>query len=794
MIANYHVSKAASHRLNSFVVWLLLLYVAAFQSAYSQSTAHAIFFNGSSDYISLPPEPRLTKLTQISVELWLKPTSFDLGTWNQTEGLVGTGEGTNSFFLWITRNQDDQNGNARGFSQFRCDFQFGSGQVSSSWHPAGNWSHIAATYDGHSIRIYVNGVEEGAAKTSQQLTVNSTQPIFIDHHTWNNGYASSQRVGGLVDEFRLWDRSLSSDEIKSSMNSELTGTEPGLLVYYNFNDLAENGPVAKDKSPNAFNGTYHGSPRLVESDAPVQISPAQLEESLRNKILSMDNTIRQLKNNNVNTLPIEKCLSDSKDSLSKGEYGAAQRLIIYAQTYAQIAQSSVDRFLLATKNLDEAKQLGCDISTAEIKLKESQDSLRTGGYSASEQLASEAIALSYKANCGKVTIQDLQALASKYSYRTVTIVGEIKNMHPANGQGYEFFVDDGSGSCRVIYRGTMKNISDGDKVTIEGTFTINPELEVERPLTADDYFVSAAVISPQGFFTLFHIVLIVLLAGAASGGVYYRRQLSTLLSRASNVTQNKIAGYRSNASARQPKAEGIAMELNRSTTMESNTHKSFNKYSVGLFALAVLSFFLPFVRASFLFQSSQLSGFQLAFGAKNSDPEALAIFCLIAILTGIGFSFMKGRSGYIFSAVSGGMGFILMLAELMRINSQAGGLAGIDYLAGFWIVSILLLSTAALNIYNVSTSGGRQRIQVAATRKEEPTFDVSSMTKKCPKCAEAIKFEAMVCRFCGYAFDENEVAASIENARKKFDENKSMQEPRNRNEEILRQNRERRSW
>ncbi|MCL4509622.1 MAG: hypothetical protein M1470_00910 [Bacteroidetes bacterium] len=794
MIANYNVSKADSDRRVPFVLWLLLFYVTGLQAAYSQSTAHAIFFNGSNDYISLPPDPRLTKFTQISVELWLKPTSFDLGTWNQTEGLVGTGEGTNSFFLWITRNQDDQNGNARSFSQFRCDFQFGSAQVSSSWHPAGNWYHIAATYDGHSIRIFVNGVEEGAARTSQPLTVNSTEPIFIDHHTWNNGYASSQRVGGLIDEFRLWDRPLSSDEIKSTMNSELTGADHGLLVYYNFNDLAQNGSVAKDISPNAFNGTYHGSPRLVESDAPVQVSPAQLAESLRNKILSMENTIQQLKNNNVNTLPIEKFLSDSKDSLSKGEYGAAQKSLIYAQTYAQIAQSSFDRLSLARKDLDEAKQLGCDISTAESKLKESEDSLRTDGYSASQQLASEAIALSYKANCGKVAVQDLQAFASKYSYRTVTIVGEIKNIHPVYGQGYEFFVDDGGGSCRVIYRGSMKNISEGDKVTIEGTFTINPELEVERPLTPDDYFVNAAVISPQGFFTLFHIVLIVLLVGAASGGVYYRRHLLTLLSRVSNLTQGKIAGYRSNISARQSKAEGIAMELNKPTTMESRMGKSFNKYSAAIFTLAVLSFFLPFVRASFLFQSSQLSGFQLAFGAKNSDPEALAILCLIAILTGIGFAFMKGKSGYIFSAVSGGVGFILMLVELIRINSQAGGIAGIDYLAGFWIVSMLLLSTAALNIYNISTNRGRPTLQIATSKREEPIFDLASMTKKCPKCAEVIKFEAKVCRFCGHTFDENEVNASIESAKKQFEENKASEQERNRTEEILRQNRERRSW
>ena len=37
--------------------------------------------------------------------------------------------------------------------------------------------------------------------------------------------------------------------------------------------------------------------------------------------------------------------------------------------------------------------------------------------------------------------------------------------------------------------------------------------------------------------------------------------------------------------------------------------------------------------------------------------------------------------------------------------------------------------------------------------------------KRCPKCAEAIRVEALVCRFCGHGFDETEVSAAQEQAR-----------------------------
>ena len=84
---------------------------------------------------------------------------------------------------------------------------------------ANTWTHLAARYDGTTMRLYVNG----ALVTSQAQTgaiATSTNPLQIGGDSLYGGY-----FAGRIDEVRIYNRALNIAEIQADMNTPV-GSPP----------------------------------------------------------------------------------------------------------------------------------------------------------------------------------------------------------------------------------------------------------------------------------------------------------------------------------------------------------------------------------------------------------------------------------------------------------------------------------------------------------------------------------------------------------------------------------------
>ena len=78
------------------------------------------------------------------------------------------------------------------------------------------WSHVAVTWDGSIMRLYINGVE-AASKSRTGTLQSTTTPLRIGN---NSPYG--EFFVGLIDEVRIYNRALSSAEIQADMNTPIS--------------------------------------------------------------------------------------------------------------------------------------------------------------------------------------------------------------------------------------------------------------------------------------------------------------------------------------------------------------------------------------------------------------------------------------------------------------------------------------------------------------------------------------------------------------------------------------------
>ncbi|MCL4856597.1 MAG: PKD domain-containing protein, partial [Flavobacteriales bacterium] len=228
-----------------------------------EKSCNALNFDGLNDYVELNSlaTPMAGKTTY-TIEFWMKADKDDQSSSIRSSMFAINPNTSNGNGLLIILGGDFTN---EGKLMIYDENTFGTAAEIKSTQVIGDnlCHHIAYSRNGNTSSAYIDGVLVGQHSTSYTIT---SSDLFSIGQEWDNLTTtplSSQFYNGEIDDLRIWGEARTIVQIQSNMNNELTGNEPNLIAYYNFNqgvagsnNLGIN--TLMDSSPNNISGTLNG--------------------------------------------------------------------------------------------------------------------------------------------------------------------------------------------------------------------------------------------------------------------------------------------------------------------------------------------------------------------------------------------------------------------------------------------------------------------------------------------------------------------------------------------------------
>jgi chitodextrinase len=170
---------------------------------------YALSFNGTNALVTVNNSPSLRLTSAMTLEAWVYPTTVN-STWRDV-----IYKGNDNYYLEGTSSN----------SAHPVAGAILGGVYAEAIGPnaltANTWAHLAETYDGATVRLYVNGVQV-ASRAQTGAIATSTNPLQIGGDSLYGQY-----FAGRIDEVRIYNRALSAAEIQNDMNNPLIAPPDG---------------------------------------------------------------------------------------------------------------------------------------------------------------------------------------------------------------------------------------------------------------------------------------------------------------------------------------------------------------------------------------------------------------------------------------------------------------------------------------------------------------------------------------------------------------------------------------
>jgi hypothetical protein len=164
---------------------------------------NALSFNGTNSLVRVASSASLNLTTAMTLSAWIRP-SASLSGWRTI-----VQRQVDAYFLHAS---SDSPLRPAGGGTFGTSVQYLAGPTSV---PVNAWTHVALTYDGAALRLYVNGTQV-ATRAAGGTIQSVANPLWIGG---NQPYG--EYFQGLIDDVRVYNRALTQGDIQADMDAAL---------------------------------------------------------------------------------------------------------------------------------------------------------------------------------------------------------------------------------------------------------------------------------------------------------------------------------------------------------------------------------------------------------------------------------------------------------------------------------------------------------------------------------------------------------------------------------------------
>ena len=169
----------------------------------------ALVFNGSSAVVNIANSRSLRLTTAMTLEAWVRPAK--VSTW-WSDVIY---KGNDNYYLMAASDNSSRPAAGGKFGSTTSANVFGPSAL-----PANAWTHLAATYDGSTLKLYINGaLASSGARSGSMPTSNSRLQIGGDG-------TFGQYFAGSIDDVRVYNTALTESQVRADMNTPVGGSSP----------------------------------------------------------------------------------------------------------------------------------------------------------------------------------------------------------------------------------------------------------------------------------------------------------------------------------------------------------------------------------------------------------------------------------------------------------------------------------------------------------------------------------------------------------------------------------------